>query len=349
MSRTIKEVQHNLFSLLTKRASSIELEEYPKVRIYLTGDEFDSLSKDISLLAIVNLGKEHTASIYNYKGFPYLVVSAEYENLEIDYLSPVEDIKEIGILFITDNKFSPKSTVTELDLLENIFIDTENDNDIEWSTVANYFPKYSIFKIEDSIPQDSIEAQIYLKKLCIALQCKTKALCMLPFDDKTIDAFLDIANTYDNNIPFDNILRSMMSNDWKFCFIELYRCQERLLLLAWVDEFKKTMNSSLTLAELHKNMKSRYHTEHHEDQNIISLYNLLSSDMLDLLSVGDTHCEKAKYIYDLRNKIVHYQKSNTYIEGINDSDWNNIIKFILKSIPHLYLALRNHINELPEL
>ena len=54
-------------------------------------------------------------------------------------------------------------------------------------------------------------------------------------------------------------------------------------MLAWVDEFKSLMQSTLELKNLYINMKSVYSTEHQEDKNIASLYNMLPDNILNVL------------------------------------------------------------------
>ena len=97
-------------------------------------------------------------------------------------------------------------------------------------------------------------------------------------------------------------------------------------------------------------MKSVYSTEHHEDKNIASLYNLLPDNILDVLKDEEKgNAEKiAKYIYTLRNTIVHYQRTEAIIDQMSDVQWNKIIQFLLMAIPYLYDHLAIHIEELPD-
>ena len=347
MNRNIKDIESRLFSLLVNR-TDIDIKNYPNTRVFVTREEYNSLRKDVLSKATFRYGRNQIASIYEYNSINYLIVSNDYENTSLQTLSPVDDIKEIGYIYIVENSISPLESATRQELEENIFIE-ENIKDIQWEQISKYFPGYSLFKINDVVPSNKDETLLYLKRLCIALVCETKEIQQLPYNQYTLSAFMDIANSTDNNIPYDNVLRSLLSYHWKFCFIDLYRCQERLLLLAWVEEFKASMNSSLALADLHEKMKSRYNTEHHECDNIRYLYDFLPQITLDILTTAETSSKKADYIYKLRNRIVHFQRTDEDIESITDSDWNMIIRFVLKTIPFLYNRFNKHIIELPEL
>ena len=304
------------------------------------------MQHDVLPKATLCFGRNQIASIYKYKGLNYLIVPNVYENVSLTSLSLVDDIKEISFVYIVSNSISPSESATEAELEEHIFID-ENVKDIQWEEITPFFPKFSLFQINDAVLDN--ELPLYLKRMCIAFVCETKEMQQLPYDNDTIAAFVDIANSTDVNIPYDNILRSLLSYHWKFCFIDLYRCQERLLLLAWVEEFKNSMNSGLSLSDLHGKMKYRYKTEHHERENMQSLYNFLPQTILDSLTSADTTIKKANYIYELRNKIVHYQRTDFEVESKPDSEWNMIVSFVLKTIPFLYNKFSQHITELPDL
>lgn len=341
----ITDLQTKLFSLLTKD-TGINVNNYPDARIFVTEEEYNALQYDVSQMAILRFGRNQIASIYKYKGLNYLIVPNVYENVSLTSLSLVDDIKEISYVYIVENSISPSELATETELEEHIFID-ETVNKIQWEEITPFFPKFSLFQINDVVPDK--ELSLYLKRICIAFVCETKEMQQLPYDSNTIAAFVDIANSTDGNIPYDNILRSLLSYHWKFCFIDLYRCQERLLLLAWVEEFKNSMNSGLSLTDLHGKMKDRYKTEHHERENLYSLYDFLPQTILDSLTNVDTTKKKADFIYDLRNKIVHFQRTDLEVDSKLDSEWNMIVSFVLKTIPFLYNRFSQHITELPDL
>ena len=79
------------------------------------------------------------------------------------------------------------------------------------------------------------------------------------------------------------------------------------------------------------------------------IYMISPETTLDILTAEDTHFKKADYIYKLRNKTVQFQRTDEDIESIPDSDWNMIIRFVLKTIPFLYNRFNQHIIELPDI
>lgn len=347
MNRNVSDVQNQLFNLLSK-GTSIQLDKFPKIKVFLSQEEFDAVNKDIIPLSQFRFGKDQIVCIYEYHGENFLVMPEIYEDISIPSLEGASDIKPIQIINYVTNCIEPLGTATEEALLQYVFTD-EDVEKVEWDVILEFFPAFTMFKIKDILPVDEDDRMVYLKRLCIEAVCQTKELLQLPFDVDVINSFSAIASSLDNNIPYDNVLRSLLSYQWKFCFIDLYRCQERLLMLAWVDGFKKTMLSGLTLHDLYIAMKERYNTEHHERENMITLYSLLPQNILDLLVKALTADKKSEFIYDLRNNIVHYQRSDESVDSIKDEEWNMIVHFLLASLPCLYGKLQNCINELPEL
>lgn len=347
MSRSVKKMMEEFFTLLTKH-STINLQDYKSIRLFVTEGEFTAINSGITHLVSVNFGYGHIASLYYYLNNTYMILPACYDGNEREGLQASDIPNELWLYHIVKNKIFPLEKANDNELLMNVF--TEVDvTDVSFESVINYFPSMIGYIVDDVVPDDVTMKESYIRQLCLEMLSNSSSLLSLPFDNDTINAYLDIANTDNVNIPIDNVLRSIISYRWKFCFIDLYRCHERLFMLAWVDEFKSSMQSTLGLKELYKNMKSVYSTEHHEDKNIASLYNLLPDNILDFLKDEEKgNAEKiAKYIYTLRNTIVHYQRTEAIIDQMSDDQWNKIIQFLLMAIPYLYDHLANHIEELP--
>ena len=347
MAQTIREIMSEFFSLLTKR-SNINLQDYKSIRLFLAENEFDAICRGITHLVSVNFGYGHIASLYLYQDKTYMILPDCYDKNEREGLQACDVLNELWLYHVVKNKIMPLEIANDDELLMNVFTETDV-KDVYFESVIKYVPGMTGYIVGDVVPDDLAKKESYIRHLCLELLCNTSFLLFIPFEDNTMNAYLDIANIDNVKIPIDNVLRSMINYGWKFCFIDLYRCHERLFMLAWVDEFKSSMQSTLGLQELYKNMKHVYSTEHHEDKNIASLYKLLPDDILGVLTDGEiVNAEKvAKRIYTLRNKIVHFQRTDEEIDGMSDSEWNRIIRFLLIAIPYLYNHFAKHMEELP--
>lgn len=347
MNRNIMKLQEKLLKLLVTH-TDINLADYPNAKLFVTEEEYKTLESDVIHVVTFKFGQGQIASIYNVENINYLVLPEEYVSIKMDSLIAVDEKKEIIYVYLVQNEITPLDTITEEELKEFIFIDKELKN-IDWDVARRFFPSLSLFEIYDTLPIKKENLMLYLKRICLAAVCQTPSMHLLPFSKEVISGYEAIANSDNDDIPYDNILHSILSYQWKFCFIDLYRCQENLLLWAWVDNFKKTMQSTLKLTNLYTSMKNTYPTEHHEKENMVSLYSLLPEDILSKMPEGASSQAKSKIIYELRNKIVHYQKSDVEVESIKEDKWNMIVNFLLESIPALYKTLENHIKEIPDI
>ena len=242
MSRSVKKMMEDFFTLLTKH-STIILQDYKSIRLFVTEDEFTAINSGITHLVSVNFGYGHITSLYYYQNNTYMILPACYDGNEREGLQASDIPNELWLYHIVRNKIFPLEKANDNELLMNVF--TEVDvTDVSFESVINYFPSMIGYIVDDVVPDDVTMKESYIRQLCLEMLCKSLSLLSLPFDKNTINAYLDIANTDNANIPIDNILRSIISYRWKFCFIDLYRCHERLFMLAWVDEFKSSMKSS---------------------------------------------------------------------------------------------------------
>lgn len=178
MNRNIKRMQDKLFGLLTKH-TEIERSDYPNARLYLTEEEYDTLGKDVLPKETLSFGKNQIVSIYEYKNKYYLIAPDDYESSTISSLSPIDDIKEIIFVHIVENKISALEIATKIALEEYIFLE-ENVQNIQWEQIIQYFPKFILFQINESVPLVDTEIHSYLRQLCIALVCNTKKMHQLP-------------------------------------------------------------------------------------------------------------------------------------------------------------------------
>jgi hypothetical protein len=98
------------------------------------------------------------------------------------------------------------------------------DEEINGYTLKDFFPNIYLYKIIDRFTQKEELNQI----TGIALT-ESNSYCFLPYSAEVLQEF---KNTFENGnkyIPFENILASYVASDFKFAYLDLYRCIEGLL------------------------------------------------------------------------------------------------------------------------
>lgn len=347
---TVREVNSRIFKKLVT-STNIELSQYPKIRIYLSREEHDALANQIKILSTYVFNKDVCFVLLDYAGDVYfLTIGIENEISTTDVVA-CENVKELSMMSISESLISRLQTITESTLINNIFVDPNIEN-VDWSAIEPFFPNVMTYKVNSPVGPSLEERNSALKHLVLyALVCSPEVL-ILPFDKQTLQEYDNLLNLGDRNNPEDNLIHSLASNYWRFCYFDIYRCVERLYILGWVHNFKTTLASGLGIADLHSALKEKFKikagVEIHEDTNIEHLFSLLPQSTSDILDPVRNGMRQDNYIYHLRNIIVHFQKNEAELESITDAQWNIIIRFLLSAIGDLYPMLGTYINALPD-
>lgn len=326
--------------------TEIKLENYPKIRVFLEKEEYDRLAGEVHILSTYVFARGLSFAMAEEKGQYYFISFGLEKELTSKLLRPVENILEISLAAIEKSEVERVPSVSEALLIEKVFINNETE-DVQWESIEEFFPVLQTYQILDNVGTTNEEYSTYLKRLALFGMCNHPEQLILGFEGSTLQKYIDVLDSGDLNIPTDNVLHSLGSNYWKFCFVDIYRCVERLFVLAWVHNYKTTMQSSLTPDQVHDALKNRFHVEKHEKDNIAYLFTLLSPATCALLSPASRGMNPENYIYDIRNKIVHYQKNEAEIDGIDTGTWNVIVRFLLQAILELYPMFSGYITALP--
>lgn len=251
----------------------------------------------------------------------------------------VEQFLEMAFIFDFDVKpiegLSPEGVLNIIDV----------PNRKEWNSLQCFYPQIRVLKLKAYTP--SQKDLFVLKRLFINLCCIQSESYILPFLKDSLDAYQNLINKDNLDIPIDNIIDSIKSNSWTICFLSLYQCVERLYVLAWVNHFCNIFTPHKKTSDLFKLMLKEG-IEHHENQHIehlfLSIPEAISKKIEKFYEKGQ---KAADYIYNLRNSIVHYQitPSNNKIQ--TEEDWNIVIQFMLETIVVLYDNYSKYLGEIP--
>lgn len=343
----VSEIQNKLFNKLTI-GTEINLTKFPNIRVKLSKEQFDAVAH-AKILQTYVFNREVIFMLLSIEKKNYLLFTGLNEALPEGEVEPIENKIELSIFMLANGPSVKNDDVSEGRLLEEIF--TKPDvQDVEWNNIEHLFPQIQTHEIKVDIGETDPEQVFFLKTMALNALCHNKQVLILPFNDDTINRYVDVVACGNNEIPIDNVLRSLGSNYWKFCYIDIYRCIERLLLIGWVQNYhQKDVLKTLSPDDLFKCMYEILKVEHHEWENIEYLFNKLPSKITSILDPVVNGEIYYKYIYNLRNKLVHFQKDEKDINSISDNNWNVIIQFMLMATIELYKELDTYVKQLPRL
>lgn len=312
------------------------------------------LAGNIDIIDSYVVDNEHRAIVLsvtdNDNSYTYLVTygydeSFSYSNLE-----------EVGFdfahfLFVVERQNIPcnRNVATDAFLSEYLF--TGQDLSIE--QVKEYLPKcygsVCSYLIKEPMPASCSVRQQFLIKIVFEHELQTATLSVLPFDNDTITAYNQVINNSSKHIPIESVFLSLLERKYKFCFLDLFRCLERLFRVSMTHEFEKTLQSTINRTKIAEFVK-QYAGNGHQSNQIQYLFKLLPTNISDIITNafnGDINV--GNIFYDTRNDIVHYKTAVSPHECYSQIQWNALIRFSLLAIDILYTEFDNYLNDIPEI
>lgn len=327
-------------------------------------DKLDQvLLKKAKLLSKKNLFSQYKSACFLHDNEYYFIyVGAEKINYDQDFkdeyfirLNEEEITPGWTVLIISDLEVKIKSSVEALEIY-NILSVSNSDSDYydieDCQKIRTYFEDWYIYKIKSEsilIPNPDIS------RVSLVYFLNYNSVNNLSFEEKTIHDFSILAYEGDPSLPFENILDSYMSFSWKYSFLDIYRCLEKLFIIPKTLKLYKDISVDLSFLEFITKFDLSIKWKPKEEEALASLFEVIEERFL---TFSETHNEfnlvknsvstdyskstnEATVIYFLRNHIVHFR--STKIE-LKESDWNSIISFCLLFTHLIYEKYGEYLN-----
>ncbi len=278
--------------------------------------------------------------IIEYQAVDYIAIignnSIKCENDDLEYI----DIDEaFYIATAYGAKICIKEGCTAYHILEAIY---EPDKPgvfqgYELDVFKDFFEPIIIFKLPELC-----ENNIIFKKYVGEFLMYNKDVLLLPFSDKTKQAYLDIFT--DTECVNENILSSSVAYCWRYCFLDIYRCLEIKFTYPSIEKLKSTLSLSHKSDIIDSSLYDILGWRVKEEGAMVDLFNSLPQALkTEFLSIrkDDESDVIGKMIYKLRNSIVHHYSVENNIEDIRTAlEWDDLICVMLKSIKEIYVLYK---------
>ena len=318
------------------------------------GYEFAYLSYDNSLyLAVTNISFDSIEISQDLINFHSENNSAFFLLLASKKIISVKNEKLT--YFFDERLYMNKEYAIQKDNFE--YISTSKDQKIrvhKLYDIVSFFDEFTIFKIpNDSNFNDKngiYGAILYL----ISLQ--KDILIWLPYEEKTIKAFQDIAVSGNKRLPYSFIMESLTSLRWKYAFKDLYRCVENLYGIAEIAKFtEKNSCKVFDLIEFRKDLVEILFWRTTDLNNLEAILQDIPIDIINsflnsniLNTDNDSESKKSRSEFNIEIKFLEDAKNNkNNLEQdklINDKQ----VRFVAKKLYKLrnsYVHFRNDLIE----
>lgn len=265
----------------------------------------------------------------------YLILVGYHEVNMPSNIVPIVTSTGLFLTIILERQIPIKKEIDNLRIDNEIFYPIENTEDpAPYSLddcISNFFPEISIFRIDEPIT----DYQKTINRLAVLLYCNNSNLLRIDIPTPSLSLYCTLVNRGYDNLNYDNIWRSISSSEWRYCFIELYRCIEIVFNIARTFELSDSVKSKLSFSNLFSFSWQELRSYYHEDIALRYLFGQLSQSTVDIIKLVSS-IKNADGYYRLRNAIVHGKRNEYYTEIIKkQKDWNSVIDFSLLAIDEL--------------
>lgn len=252
-----------------------------------------------------------------------------------------------------------KQSAKALEIVEEIFYEPdENITKYHYSQVSKFFEPIFVYRLQDECPFiESINntSTVNIVRLSGFYLIKHRQIISLRFEKETIFIFERLFLEGAKNIPFDNLVFSLVSVYWRYSFLDVYRCIERLFSISFLEELHQDLriDNSLSLLQFSAKIEKYIGWRAEESKAINKLIDNSPQDAIDILQEvksfidsqqADTLPSKpGEVIYKIRNSIVHLRPATESI-SIDNKHWNKLIRASLLIIEYWYHKYDDQLN-----
>lgn len=257
-----------------------------------------------------------------------------------DGFNPVEINSAAYTAIICEFELPVRSNITTLFLEDKILsqkMGFEKYDGHAFNEIVPLFP--NVFMCE--VTNDYIGDRSNLQQLVISYLTSNKKFLRLPYEKRTLDLINEISVLNSSILNYDSVIQMLLSSQFKFAFLDIYRSIELLYQLVYVNEVHTKLALSVNKTQLLQVLEvelNRWRPREREALEKI-FYGTAVTDRQYLIKaiqkIDATVRSHHDWIYDLRNNIVHLKAQHTSMK-LNDKQWDDIIYGIANLAKYWY-------------
>lgn len=346
MARNMIEANKYIFRVLDNFIQSSEANlsiAIENKRCIETNDIEKKWLKNLQIIEIQPILSNFKIASFNFESKKYFVTVGWYNrDFSDEIIELIETNAGIFTAIISELKVPIIHQTNPYEIVEEIFYPSdETIIKYNYSLIAKFFEPISIYQIIEESPSPFInEGDINLIRLSGFYILKNRQLICLKFFPLTLSKFEKIFVEGAKNLPYENLLFSLVSISWRHSFLDIYRCIERLFCISFLEEFHKNLKIELSLLKLSSDLENYLNWKPKENEALSKIINNSPQDAINLLKeiklfIDGKEENCSDIIYKLRNSIVHFRPATEEIK-LDEANWDKLIYSCLLVIDHWY-------------
>ena len=280
----------------------------------------------------------------------YICTIGDIEARNLQYVHEVDFSFLLFISLIGLSSFSIKLNIDQDTAEQFLYPAVSGEGILDFEEIKKFFPQVKVFEIED----DNFFQAEQVRKTLINWIFEDRIYRRLDFSQDLIDSLLLILP---HDFFDDFILEAYLAEKWIYCYLRLYRCLEPLFNNILAKNLKRTFRLSDNISSIIDSLKKENLVIPDEKDSITRLFELLDDILFNEFKIAlkiDTNPNVkkttiGKYVYKIRNKIVHHPASSSTKKDSTDPDidfskytskqWDEICTCMIKAIYHFHRIL----------
>lgn len=270
----------------------------------------------------------------------YLVcVGFEPEEMDSEMYSPVDNDPAFTVVALSELPVPPRRRLHWRSLYDEVLglsDESPGYQGHDFDIIVRFFEPYSVLKVLQ--PTD-----FNVFRGVFDLLVSNPDNLELPFGQTTVAEFKGLlAAPCTEKLPYGALLASLLAPRWDTCFLQLYRCVERLLAIPQYVEMTKRMSATISLEDFNAATEEILSWRPREGDALEMLLDQVSDASKEQLMRVVSHlpglgqeAHPAKVFYKARNILVHGQYEYNAID-MPDVDWNILVRATLMFIRELH-------------
>lgn len=345
MSRNMIEANQYIFRVLADfvQASNIGVPIFDRdVRYIKTNDIEKEWLQKLKITMIQPILPNFKTASFEFEGKKYFVaIGWHTQEIGEEVIQSIEPNAGIVTALLSELKVPVNQNANPYDIANEIFYKPDQQRiKYDFPLVAKFFEPISVYQIQDDSPfvnQDDIN----IIRLSGFYALNNRQLISLNFSALTLSTFEKLFIEGSKNIPCENLLLSLVSVSWKYTFLDIYRCIERLFCISALEDFHKNLKIGDSLLKFSADIENYIGWRPKENESLNKLIENSPEEAIHLfreVKVSIDGQEEGKYgelIYRVRNSIVHFRPANEEIK-LDDENWDKLINSSLLVIDYWY-------------
>jgi hypothetical protein len=315
-------------------------------RCIKTTDDDKKWLKNLAIVKEQLISPKLKTALFEFEGQQYFVVVGCQHQEDIE-LENVVEFTEMNAGIFTALLFELKVSLIQkanyLEMIEDIFYESsEQTIRYELSSIIKFFEPLCVYKIDNNCPFNGGEDEDLIRLSGFYI-LKNKQLISLGFSSNTLDKFEKIFFEGSEAIPYENLLLSIVAIAWKYSFLDIYRCIERLFCIAALEEFHTKLQITHSILQFSTDIEDHIDWKPKEDKSLKKIIEESPEEATNLLReiktfiYGEAEGNHGDLIYKIRNSIVHFRGTNKAMySSLNDLHWDKLINSSLLIVEHWY-------------